>query len=59
MENNQVNNALATFQFSNCACCQFAERKLVGTGLPCCTYPGPIVVSDIRCESRRRTDGRD
>ena len=43
------------FQNTNCADCYFAEGAKVGTGEPCCTYPGKLVcaVNGLICLSKR------
>lgn len=45
------------FQTSNCKDCYFAELKKVGTGKPCCTYPGRLETTHIyptQCLSKRQ-----
>jgi len=44
---------LAKFQEANCKGCKFAERKLVGTGKPCCTYWTSIQVEGKKCLTRK------
>ena len=41
------------FQNMNCRGCDFADPKTVGTGEPCCTYPGKLEVVSGRCQQRR------
>ena len=35
-----MDEGLAKFQKENCAGCRFADDAKVGTGEPCCQYPG-------------------
>jgi len=48
------------FQLKNCKDCYFAEAKKVGTGEPCCTYPGKLIVNPETgvCESKRKSEPR-
>lgn len=51
----QVNSDMVGFQKANCARgCRFAERKLVGSGKPCCTFSGKLEVKGITCKTRRQ-----
>jgi len=40
------------FQDMNCKGCTFADSDTVGTGKPCCTYPGKIELIMGRCQQR-------
>lgn len=44
------------FQVKNCQDCFFAEARKVGTGLPCCTYPGKL---DHRNREGKRPTGNN
>jgi hypothetical protein len=44
---------LTEFQERNCKGCRYADEKKVGTGKPCCTFPGPITQKDGRCLVRK------
>jgi len=45
---------LSEWQARNCASCRFSDKKLVGTGKACCTYPGVFEMDDKgECETRR------
>ena len=45
------------FQKMNCEGCYFADTEAVGTGEPCCTYPGKLEVISGRCQQRRPATG--
>ena len=40
---------LKEFQEKNCRGCRFASKKNVGTGRPCCTFPGRLLTSPDVC----------
>jgi len=47
-------NTLAEWQVANCEGCRFADGKLVGTGEPCCQFPGRLQTGDEgQCLSHR------
>ncbi|MBA7603173.1 hypothetical protein ES703_10277 [subsurface metagenome] len=48
---------LAHWQSNNCSRCKFADQSKVGTGEPCCTYPGLINQAGPICYSRREGEG--
>ena len=51
-------NGLAKFQNRNCKHpCRFADRKLVGSGFPCCQYVGCLDVDPILQQCRTRKKG--
>lgn len=35
------------WQIENCQGCRFSINELVGSGKPCCTYPGSIETADM------------
>jgi len=35
------------WQIENCQGCRFSINELVGSGKPCCTYPGRIETADM------------
>lgn len=43
---------LAKFQNENCKGCRFANDKRVGTGKPCCIYPGRLLTTPDKCLTR-------
>lgn len=44
---------LRAFQKANCAKgCRFANDAMVGTGKPCCRYPGGLISDGTTCFSR-------
>ena len=49
-------NGLAAFQRENCSDCNFADKLKVGTGEPCCQYPGKL---DHRNRKGQRPTGDD
>lgn len=46
---------IGEFQFNNCLHCKFATQSNVGTGRPCCTYPGPITSVAGLCKQKQDT----
>ena len=48
------------FQLKNCKDCYFADASKVGTGEPCCTYPGKLIINPKtdQCESKRKGNPR-
>jgi len=47
---------LAEFQERNCKGCRYADDNKVGTGEPCCTFPGPLTHKGGRCLTRKERD---
>ncbi len=43
------------FQKMNCEGCYFADPDRLGTGEPCCTYPGKLEVISGRCQQQQAT----
>ncbi len=51
---NYIDLTMDEWQIKNCKDCYFAEAKKVGTGNPCCTYPGSLVHDLLgHCKSKR------
>lgn len=48
-QKSQQDMELVKFQEANCKPCRFADRATVGTGKPCCTYPGSLLASSDKC----------
>lgn len=42
----------AEYQEKNCRECRFADEAMVGTGEPCCTYPGRLLATPDVCLTR-------
>lgn len=47
---------IGQWQFDNCSHCKFATQSNVGTGRPCCTYPGKIDSVGGICQQRRELE---
>ena len=47
---------LIEFQNANCATCDKADKTAVGTGLPCCQFPGQIEAKDGICLTHRQRE---
>jgi len=48
----------AIWQSNNCSRCKFADQSKVGTGEPCCTYPGTIKAVGAICWQRKDLEER-
>lgn len=48
---------LAAYQEKNCRGCRFADHDAVGTGEPCCTFPGQLQSEGDTCLCRRERFG--
>ena len=46
---------LALTQEVNCVGCKFADTDKIGTGEPCCQYPGPLDFLEGQCLKRRES----
>ncbi|MBA7712335.1 hypothetical protein ES703_121309 [subsurface metagenome] len=44
---------LKDLQLKNCKGCQFANQEKVGTGQPCCSYPGMPRLEGNKCLTRK------
>ncbi len=45
---------LVEWQRAHCIGCKFTDTQKVGTGKPCCTFPGNLETgTGPRCETRR------
>lgn len=44
---------LKKYQLANCPDCRFADKKKVGSGTPCCTFPGKLESWNGKCLTRR------
>ena len=44
---------LKEFQEANCRGCSYADAAKVGTGKPCCTYPGLPYIENDKCATRK------
>jgi len=50
----KYHESLRKWQERNCHVCKFSDKRLVGTGKACCTYPGVYELDDEgECETRR------
>jgi len=50
-----INDINKEWQRKICSGCIFAEKELVGTGKPCCTYPGkPRITEEGNCLNYRK-----
>lgn len=48
---------LRKWQERNCHVCKFSDKRLVGTGKACCTYPGVYELDDEgECKTRRTNE---
>ena len=46
---------LKELQEKNCRGCRFATPEKVGTGRPCCTYPGMPRIEGDKCLTKKET----
>lgn len=51
-----MEKGLVEFQRQNCGDCYFADKPVVGTGEPCCTYPSKL---DHRNKDGKQPSGND
>ena len=47
MIKDKYHEPLSEFQKRECSACRFSDKKLVGTGKACCTYPGVYEIDDL------------
>lgn len=53
----RTKDVIKEFQDRNCHGCVYADKQVVGTGNPACTFPGrPVVAEGGICKTRTESD---